>query len=818
MAWHDSAQSLISSLGLAERAAFQVPASPDDCIATLIVTQHQKTKLERIFNLIGPTIIPLERFEKAVSVIIQVDTGIESPVWGPLRIVVTLSAAHFRTLESIAMIIHKIISSLLRFPKYNELLETDKSVQDAIGALYCDFLDFCVRVTRLYSTASLGASLSIDEDFRRVVESIRNHDLVVERVASITGVEETQEYLDKVKTYRQVHERENLQRWLSSSTVADDLRKHLSRYTPRSCDDTLASEEFKSFLSSDDAKKSQVLALQGLPGTGKTTTAAFIVDHLKNKGYEVLYYFFKENDAEKRTLVQCVRTILSQLLQLEERLYDIVEPIYQKSSRVVADSLVETMRALDNALSHSTAKQIFVVVDALDESASSNEISQWITTLCTSHGQKLRVFNTSRPSASLSRSSGSFWTFLSTTKFDQGSLKKYIRGRLEGNEVITGTDFEDQVVEQVASASDGLWLYARVFMDTINALPYRESVEKQLKELPKGFMGLYTHRIRTYSGAYNPMELKIAQQLYLWIDTADYLPDFLILEDDRLGYDMLENIFQYANDGKHLRYLRHLASRVAHPLIEVSDSKIQRDDSWAFELDFIHCTAAQFLSESNNIPRSNIPLVLQPRRLRHLHRAAVAQWYFTECDRSEEMLQELVKNEGVTQRSRSSYFGMAYGLWNAFFLDEFPEIEDAKEALEAEQMLQKLTEFITWPACLRWIETAILINYKNQFPHLLYNAVKAWKAAQGNTNHPFAPYAAFSEARMYFFENFVYVLATTGVGAEFVPAELMDSAEKYFPSNKLAERILEVGERWKRLAFPETSANEMNLPLRLRNS
>lgn len=51
------------------------------------------------------------------------------------------------------MIIHRIISSLQRFSKYEELFENNQLVQDAIGALYCDYLDFCVRVTRFYSSS-----------------------------------------------------------------------------------------------------------------------------------------------------------------------------------------------------------------------------------------------------------------------------------------------------------------------------------------------------------------------------------------------------------------------------------------------------------------------------------------------------------------------------------------------------------------------------------------------------------------------------------------------------------------------------------------
>ncbi|OTA68753.1 hypothetical protein K449DRAFT_387073 [Hypoxylon sp. EC38] len=153
-AWKDAVQSFLSSLGPSERAAFQAPATPDDCMAVLLATQRRKTRLARILDLMRPAIDPLKRFESAIDVIVQVNAGIASPIWGPLRIVITLSADYFRTLESIAMIIHRIISSLQRFSKYEELFEKNSLVQNAIGALYCDYLDFCVRVTKFYSTSS----------------------------------------------------------------------------------------------------------------------------------------------------------------------------------------------------------------------------------------------------------------------------------------------------------------------------------------------------------------------------------------------------------------------------------------------------------------------------------------------------------------------------------------------------------------------------------------------------------------------------------------------------------------------------------------
>ncbi|OTB19248.1 hypothetical protein K445DRAFT_314130 [Daldinia sp. EC12] len=806
--WKDAVQSFLSDLGPNERAGFQVPASPDDCMAVLLATQRRKSKLSRILELMRPAIEPLKRFESAVDVIVQVNAGIASPIWGPLRIVITLCADHFSTLESIAMIIHRIISSLQRFSKYEQMFEKNILVQDAIGALYCDYIDFCVRVTRFYSASSFRTFfVSFDKDFRDVAEKIQLHSQNVDWAAHTAHIEETQREAENAKAERKAHERGNIQRWLSPSTVDDDLQKHLDDCVPQSCDGLLAAQQFQSFISlDDDSKKSPpVLVVQGLPGSGKTTAAAFIIDQLKNKRFEVLYFFFKANDIEKRMLLNCLRTLLAQLLRQEEHLYDFIEPFYRESGRVVADSLTEVQQAISTALQRSKAKNILVVLDALDESINPTEVTQWIAaTQNNSEGPHIRILITSRPSPTFSMSSNLSWSILKMGSYENASVNSYILSRVQKNPIIRDTKVGALVADYVTSATRGLWLYARLMMDDIDRLPSVGQIQKQLSVLPKGFTELYTQIIRTTEANYNAIELKLAQQLHLWVDTADYLPSFLVLRDDRLGYGTLELIFQYANDGEVVHDPTAQASRVSGPLIEVFNEETvdSTTDSQAYELDFIHYTAAQYLSESNDLPYAQLPLTLRPRRLRHLHRAAVAMWYFTECKHSKELLINLRSNEGKPPRSLMRYFEMAYGLWNALHLVEFPDIQDSQEAVEAETLLQKLIEFISTPACLRWVESAMIINYKGKFPHLLWNATRAWEAGKHNENHHFGPYQAFSQSRIHFFQNYAYVLALTGIGTESVPHELLDSAKKEVLQDELSREIFSLGQRWRRLAFP----------------
>jgi hypothetical protein len=88
--WQNAVDSYLSRLKPTERGAFKAPASAQDCISLLTKTQRRKAKLARILELLRPAIEPLKRFEGAIDVVVQVNAGIASPIWGPLRVVITV--------------------------------------------------------------------------------------------------------------------------------------------------------------------------------------------------------------------------------------------------------------------------------------------------------------------------------------------------------------------------------------------------------------------------------------------------------------------------------------------------------------------------------------------------------------------------------------------------------------------------------------------------------------------------------------------------------------------------------------------------------
>jgi hypothetical protein len=121
--------------------------------------QGRKKCFERLMLTFRPLIGPLKRFEGAIGVMVQTNSGIASPIWGPLRIVITLVSDRMATLQNLAILLERIVEPWERFRNYETLFKSNAAVQSAIGSLYCDLINFCAAVARYHSRAYVRTSI-----------------------------------------------------------------------------------------------------------------------------------------------------------------------------------------------------------------------------------------------------------------------------------------------------------------------------------------------------------------------------------------------------------------------------------------------------------------------------------------------------------------------------------------------------------------------------------------------------------------------------------------------------------------------------------
>lgn len=95
--WEKGVQRHLASLTPAERTAFMIPATADDCMANIQVVRHRnRQSYRKMIEAIVPLIPQLRRFEGAIDGVYQLSPRLPSPVWGPVRAVITVGASTLR--------------------------------------------------------------------------------------------------------------------------------------------------------------------------------------------------------------------------------------------------------------------------------------------------------------------------------------------------------------------------------------------------------------------------------------------------------------------------------------------------------------------------------------------------------------------------------------------------------------------------------------------------------------------------------------------------------------------------------------------------
>lgn len=100
---------------------------------------------------------------------------------------------------------------------------------------------------------------------------------------------------------------------------------------------------------------------------------------------------------------------------------------------------------------------------------------------------------------------------------------------------------------------------------------------------------------------------------------------------------------------------------------------------------------------------------------------------------------------------------------------------------------------------MRWVETAIVINYVGKWSKLLLNAETGLAIAKENGHSTsILAFQDYQNARTTFLSDYLYVLQATGPDYHLLgnPAIMPDG----FNTRPLAVRMLKIGQKWQEVA------------------
>ncbi|KAH6643577.1 hypothetical protein C7974DRAFT_985 [Boeremia exigua] len=370
------------------------------------------------------------------------------------------------------------------------------------------------RVERLKSLVLIALEMDhfkLSQSIRSRIDSLRDDTKPLRK-----GVDALQ--LDRE---RQKHRR--IMDWLSS----DDLPAQHADFISRRQADTglwfLDSPQFTEWVHG----AGQTLFCPGIPGAGKTMMAAIAVDHLQSTvqapDVGVTYLYCNYTTQADQTTSSLLAAILRQLVQDRPSLMQPISDLYEHhSGRKTKLSLGETVGALRSVLGHYA--KVYIVIDALDECQGRDGTRNKLLSFCRDLQQQtvLRLMATSRHISDIVEKFDG--TPQLEVRASDADVKRYVVGKIDQLAKCIQRDDELQglVQNKVAGAVDGMFLLARLHVDSLADKRTKAKVISALNNLSKGDEALndaYSETIVRIDGQLRQDGI-LAKRVLSWISYA----------------------------------------------------------------------------------------------------------------------------------------------------------------------------------------------------------------------------------------------------------------------------------------------------------
>jgi len=328
--------------------------------------------------------------------------------------------------------------------------------------------------------------------------------------------------------------------WLAPPNFDDRFRDALDLRGPGTTQWLLQHKDYEAWAQSTDDSLQRHLWVSGKPGAGKTVLAASVIDDLHNNtehDLPICYYFFSSRQADARQSNDCsaaYRAILSQLLQKNiknERISDLYSFAmhYQSAGQLtasrgeVADLAELTMKCIDG---------VYIVVDALDECDSCDELLPKLKRIGEIHGVRMAMFSRHTVTDLPKRIEGVL--SLPIGLCNETDIKCYLRNGVAALQKLNLLSIKinlDETAATLTRLADGMFLWARLLIAYLNSPGLYPAERKQaINEVgtPEGLPAMFERILALIERSDKAMR-RTARQSFLWLlfSQRQMLPDEL---------------------------------------------------------------------------------------------------------------------------------------------------------------------------------------------------------------------------------------------------------------------------------------------------
>lgn len=284
----------------------------------------------------------------------------------------------------------------------------------------------------------------------------------------------------------------NIRQWISPTDYhSNQLSEFLRVRLLGTCQWFLESKAFEDWVSS----KSQMLLGHGMPGSGKTIIAATVIERLQTEysteSTATAYLFCNYSMRHEQRLEQLLGAILEQLLRRIPTIPPRVKRLYEEGSRhgmrLRPEDLVTAIEDTVTSFDH-----VSIVVDALDElredDGTRGRLLQTFGKLQNLGHVNILVTSRQIPHIIESISADSSIEILAHEEDIHLYVTKQILF-LPGC-VTRSNELQSQITRDVTGSTQGMFLLAKLHMDSLKDKITPRAVKRSLESLPKGSAAL----------------------------------------------------------------------------------------------------------------------------------------------------------------------------------------------------------------------------------------------------------------------------------------------------------------------------------------
>ncbi|KAL6812416.1 hypothetical protein J3E69DRAFT_121560 [Trichoderma sp. SZMC 28015] len=351
-----------------------------------------------------------------------------------------------------------------------------------------DWQEYAAAVAAAYAKEVLSVlQISAVEHMESVKDILANINVELGSIQTAVGEMATRQYAQDHQAFLN---------WLTPVDYTLQQKDYFSKRQPGTGQWLLKSEIFQDWVGNSQ----QTLFCPGIPGAGKTILTSMVVNDLFERfnkdptvGIAYLYCNFRRHDEQK--LHDLLLSLLKQLAYGQSCLPQDAKTIFDaykgKTQRPSLDDIKKLLRCMADSY-----LRVFILVDALDECQGSDGCrANFLTDMFFLRDKsKVNIFATSRLIPEIMEKFEAYKRM--EIRATEDDVRRYVHGQLDGGNmehlpslIKHKPDLKDEIIKGISDAVDGMFLLAKIYLDTLVDKVTVADVREAVLHLPKQVSG-----------------------------------------------------------------------------------------------------------------------------------------------------------------------------------------------------------------------------------------------------------------------------------------------------------------------------------------